>query len=208
MQVLVISDVHANLAALEAVLEDAAQFEYQAVWCLGDTVGYGPEPDGCVARIRELGAVTVVGNHDWAALGRMDVDDFNPEARQAVLWTRGHLSAESLAWLSLLTSEPLVQGEFTLTHGSPRDPVWEYILHPATARANLEYFSTPFCLVGHTHVPALYLQKEENGAMHVLSAHNGPGFGAARWPAHHPQPGQCGSAAQQRPARSVRPPRH
>ncbi len=167
MRVLIISDVHANLAALEAVLADAAG-EYDAVWCLGDTVGYGPEPDECVARIRELGATAVVGNHDWAALSRMDVDDFNPEAKRAVLWTREQLSAENMAWLGSLPSQPLVQGAFTLTHGSPRDPVWEYILYPSIATANFDNFSTPFCLVGHTHIPMLYVQSESDHKVRAL----------------------------------------
>jgi predicted phosphodiesterase len=157
MRVLVISDIHGNLAALEAVLEDAGRRSYDIVWCLGDTVGYGPEPNACVQRLRQLGATCVVGNHDWAVLGSTDIDDFNHEARRAVLWTRKQLSAANLSWLQSLPSEPLVIEDFTLTHGSPRDPIWEYILYPATARANFDHFSTAFCLVGHTHVPALYL---------------------------------------------------
>ena len=172
MRVLVISDVHANLAALNAVFEDAAG-HYEAIWCLGDTVGYGPEPDECVARIRELGATAVVGNHDWAALNRMDVDDFNPEARRAVLWTRDHISAENLAWLGNLPSQPLVQGDFTLTHGSPRDPVWEYILYPSTALANYPHFATRFCLVGHTHIPMLYVTAGQDHKVRALT----PTFG-------------------------------
>jgi len=167
MRVLIISDVHANLAALEAVLADAAG-EYDGVWCLGDTVGYGPEPEECVTRIRELGATAVVGNHDWAALSRMDVDDFNPEAKRAVLWTREQLSAENLAWLGSLPSQPLVQGAFTLTHGSPRDPVWEYILYPSIATANFDNYATPFCLVGHTHIPMLYVQSESDHKVRAL----------------------------------------
>ncbi len=168
MRVLVLSDIHANLAALDAVLADAKELDYETVWCLGDTVGYGPEPDECITRIRLLGAVTVAGNHDWAALGRMEVDDFNPEARRAVLWTRDNIGAENLAWLSSLPSQPLVQGEFTLTHGSPRDPVWEYVLYPSTATANLAFFPTPFCLVGHTHVPALYVAQSEDQKASLL----------------------------------------
>lgn len=156
MRVLVLSDIHANLAALEAVLRDAAG-GYDAVWCLGDTVGYGPEPDECIARIRALEAVTVVGNHDWAVLDRADVNDFNPEARRAVAWTRRNLSAESLAWLSELSNAPIVSGDYTLTHGSPRDPVWEYILQATIATANFAHFGSRFCLVGHTHVPALHV---------------------------------------------------
>lgn len=156
MRVLVLSDIHANLAALEAVLRDARD-EYDAVWCLGDTVGYGPEPDECIGQIRALAALTVVGNHDWAVLERADVNDFNTEARRAVVWTRHNLSAESIAWLNDLSSKPLVRGDFTLTHGSPRDPVWEYILQSAVATPNFGHFGSRFCLVGHTHVPALHI---------------------------------------------------
>ncbi len=156
MRVLVVSDIHANLAALDAVLDDAGDFDYEAVWCLGDTVGYGPEPNECIARIRDLDALCVVGNHDWAVVGGMDIDDFNQEARRGVLWTREHLTAENLDWLAGLPNAPIVAGQFTLTHGSPRDPVWEYILYPSIARANLEFFGTPFCLVGHTHVPIVF----------------------------------------------------
>ncbi len=169
MRVLVLSDIHANLAALEAVLEDAKKAGYDAAWCLGDTVGYGPEPDACVAQVRTLRAKTVVGNHDWAALGRMDLEDFNPEAARAVEWTQEHLNPESLAWLNLLPSQPIEEGEFTLTHGSPRNPVWEYILYPSTARANFDHFTTQFCLVGHTHVPALYVLQESDASVRALA---------------------------------------
>jgi len=169
VRVLVLSDIHANLAALDTVLENAEQFDYEAVWCLGDIVGYGPEPNECVAKIRQLDATAVVGNHDWAALGQMDVDDFNPAARLAVTWTREHLSHASLVWLGSLSREPLVKGEFTLTHGSPRDPIWEYILYPSTARANFDYFDTHFCLVGHTHVPALYIWQGGDTSVRALS---------------------------------------
>jgi predicted phosphodiesterase len=156
MRVLILSDIHANLAALEAVLADAAPTGFDAVWCLGDTIGYGPEPNECAERIRRLASVAVVGNHDWAVLGRMDVDSFNPEAGRAVMWTRRQLSDDNLAWLGQLPSEPQVRGDFTLTHGSPRDPVWEYLIHAPVASANLAHFDTPYCLVGHTHVPALH----------------------------------------------------
>lgn len=168
MRVLVLSDIHANLAALERVLEDAAG-AYDLVWCLGDIVGYGPEPDACVAAIRALNALCVVGNHDWAVLQRMDVDDFNPEARNAVIWTRDHISRDNLVWLGSLPDQPLTRGEFTLTHGSPRDPVWEYMLYPSTAQANFQHFTTRCCLVGHTHVPALHLLNPENPKVRTLA---------------------------------------
>jgi predicted phosphodiesterase len=156
MRALILSDIHANLPALEAVLEDA-QGSYDAVWCLGDTVGYGPWPDECVKRVRDLSVVAVIGNHDWAALGRMDVEDFNPEARRAVLWTADHLSGESKEWLAALPSQPLEAEGYTLTHASPRDPIWEYVMYPAVAFANFDRFTTRCCLVGHTHVPALHV---------------------------------------------------
>ncbi|PKO21418.1 MAG: metallophosphoesterase [Chloroflexi bacterium HGW-Chloroflexi-1] len=169
MRVLVLSDIHANLAALDAVLADAEQFNWETVWCLGDTVSYGPEPNQCVTQIQLLGATAVVGNHDWAALGHMDIDKFNPEARRAVIWTRAQLSAESMTWLRNLPGQPLVRDAFTLTHGSPRNPVWEYVLYPATARANFDHFATPFCLVGHTHVPALYIWQKQVSSVRALS---------------------------------------
>jgi predicted phosphodiesterase len=156
MRVLIVSDIHANLAALEAVIEDA-DGRYDTVWCLGDTVGYGPEPDACVARVRSMAALTVIGNNDLAALGRIDLEDFSAEVRQAVQWTRDHLSAESLAWLSELPSEPAQREQYTLTHASPRDPVWEYVRNPEVATENFAHFGTAFCLVGHTHVPALHV---------------------------------------------------
>jgi predicted phosphodiesterase len=173
MRILVLSDIHANLAALEAVLNDAQSFDHEAVWCLGDIVGYGPEPDECIARIRQLKPCAVVGNHDWAVLGKMDAEDFNREARQGVLWTREKLNAESLAWLSDLPNDPIVEGDFTLTHGSPRDPVWEYILYPSVARANLEYFSTPFCLVGHTHLPTIFITGADAHTVNLIRVRPG-----------------------------------
>ncbi len=169
MRVLILSDIHANLAALEAVIADAARHGYDTVWCLGDIVGYGPEPDQAVARVRALDPISVVGNHDWAVLGRMEVKDFNPEARRAVLWTREHLSPENMAWLGALPNQPLLQDDFTLTHGSPRDPVWEYIHSPSVAQRNFGHFDTRFCLVGHTHVPILYIQRSHNDRVHVLT---------------------------------------
>lgn len=175
MRVLVLSDIHANLTALEAVLEDA-QGDYDAVWCLGDTVGYGPEPDECVERVRDLGATTVIGNHDWAALGRMDVEDFNPEARRAVMWTREQLSEGGLAWLAALPSQPIEVEKFTLTHASPRDPIWEYVLYPSVASANFEHFTTPFCLVGHTHVPALHVMVQSESKLRLLAPTFGTGM--------------------------------
>jgi diadenosine tetraphosphatase ApaH/serine/threonine PP2A family protein phosphatase len=159
MRYLIISDIHSNLAAFEAVLADAGSFD--KVWCLGDVVGYGPDPNECVERLRDLPHVCVVGNHDWAALGKMDTEDFNPDAKKACHWTRKQLSPSNLAYLETLPKSLIEEG-FTLVHGSPRQPVWEYILYPSIAQANFEHFDTKFCLVGHTHVPIIYRHHPEN----------------------------------------------
>ena len=153
MRYLIISDIHSNLAAFEAVLADAGSFD--KVWCLGDVVGYGPDPNECVAQLRDLPHICVVGNHDWAALGNMDTEDFNPDAKRACHWTREQLSPSNLEYLETLPKS-LIKESFTLTHGSPRQPIWEYILDSSVAQANFEHFDTRFCLVGHTHVPVIY----------------------------------------------------
>lgn len=156
MRVLVISDIHANLVALESVLEDAGQVD--AIWCLGDVVGYGPDPNACIELLRSLKPQHwLAGNHDWAALGKLDMAEFNPLARQAALWTRKQLTAENYDFLSRLpTHERATDPRFTLAHGSPRQPVWEYILDLQTAAANFAHFDTLYCLVGHTHVPVIF----------------------------------------------------
>ena len=156
MRCAIISDVHGNLDALEAVLSDAADVDQ--VWCLGDVVGYGPQPNECVALLRAREALCVAGNHDWAAIGKMDTSEFNPEATEAALWTGAQLTAEHRDYLGALP-EQLQAGaldEFTLVHGSPREPIWEYLTHVSVARLNFDYFQTPYCLVGHTHVPLIF----------------------------------------------------
>lgn len=159
MRILVISDIHANLPAFETVLADA-HGRWDRIWCLGDVIGYGPNPNECVALLREHDPVCLTGNHDWAALGKLDISDFNPEASTAVRWTQSELTAETIAYLDAQPPKR-VEGNFTLAHGSPRHPVWEYILDDQTAVENLSHFATPTCLVGHTHVPVLYAANED-----------------------------------------------
>lgn len=155
MRILTISDIHANLVALNTVLEHAGRFD--RIWCLGDVVGYGPEPNACIQRLREFNLLCLAGNHDWAVLGKLDLEEFNPDARRAALWTREQLTPASLEWLSHLPERvPTELERFTLVHGSPRYPIWEYVLTPAVARVNFDYFETPECLLGHTHVPVVY----------------------------------------------------
>lgn len=159
-RVLVISDIHANLAALETVLSDA-EGRYDTIWCLGDVVGYGPKPNECVEIIRERAELCVMGNHDWAVLDKpgINVDDFNPQARHAVLWTRHQLREENRRYLDQLPFTPVNPTgapDILITHASPREPVWEYILTPSVALENFSAFDDMICLVGHTHKPAIY----------------------------------------------------
>ncbi len=154
MRIAVISDIHANFAAFQAVLRDMGTVD--ETWCLGDVVGYGPDPNECIETLRQIEPhVCIAGNHDWAALGRLDTADFNYDAEFAALWTRDHLSADNRAYLES-RPERLPKGDFTLVHGSPRDPLWEYLLSPGAARDNFALFSTPYCFVGHSHIPIIF----------------------------------------------------
>ena len=154
MRILIISDLHANITALEAVLAEAGPVD--ACWCLGDLVGYGPDPNECIECVRGLPNLKcIIGNHDAAVLKQIDVDTFNPEARLAIIWTQKALTENNVAFLRLLP-EKLEIGQVTLAHGSPRHPVWEYLLDRRTATLNFSYFGTPYGFVGHTHLPVLY----------------------------------------------------
>jgi diadenosine tetraphosphatase ApaH/serine/threonine PP2A family protein phosphatase len=154
MRVAVLSDIHSNLIALDAVLAHAGSVDL--LWHLGDVVGYGPEPDEVVARLSGIGAVGVRGNHDSAALGGPEIEWFNPEARAAAEWTRDRISEPTRAWLDDLP-ERLTIDPFSLVHGSPLDPLREYIASLSSARANLTALPTPYGLHGHTHVPIAFV---------------------------------------------------
>lgn len=167
MRILVLSDIHANITALETVLADAGNVD--AVWCLGDVVGYGPDPNECVARIRGLENMTcVIGNHDAAALNRIPIETFNLDARRSIEWMQDILTPESHAFLSDLP-ESVVKDKVTLVHGSPRNPVWEYILDLHSAGQNMDYFDTLVCMVGHTHLPIGYIEDPETGMLHWIT---------------------------------------
>jgi predicted phosphodiesterase len=160
MRIAVLSDVHGNLPALEAVLE--ALKPYDAVWQLGDIVGYGPQPDEVVARLAAANAVGVRGNHDSAAIGELETNAFNDDARIAVEWTAERIAPETKRWLAALPLRSIDE-PFTLVHGSPRDPTWEYVFSASVARANMSAFDTRHCLVGHTHVPLVFRERRTGG---------------------------------------------
>ena len=153
MRALILSDIHANLEALEAVISDAqSRGGFDVIWCLGDTVGYGPDPGACIDRIRGFELVAIAGNHDHAAVGLLDAVEFNDAAKAAVAWTSKQLSAEHRVFLESL---PFVSIEepFTLVHGSLRNPIVEYLLDRNSAIGTLNLMNTNYCLVGHSHIP-------------------------------------------------------
>lgn len=151
MRVAVISDIHANLHALEAVLEAIDADPPDALWCLGDLVGYGPRPNEVIALTRERAALGLLGNHDLGVLGRLDLDEFSPDAAASAVWTQTVLLDEHRAYLESLSPEAKTEGA-ELYHASPRDPVWEYVITEESARAALEATVAPVVLVGHSHI--------------------------------------------------------
>jgi predicted phosphodiesterase len=157
MRVAVISDVHANYHALEAVLRSVDAALVDAIWCLGDTVGYGPRPNECCEVVDERSDLCLVGNHDLVVLGELDVGDFNDEAAAAARWTADVLTAKSREFLERLEPAGHAHG-VDLFHASARDPVWEYVLSEEAARATLELAAAPLVLVGHSHVPLALTQ--------------------------------------------------
>jgi predicted phosphodiesterase len=168
MRIAVLSDIHANLPALDAVLDDAGALD--AIWHLGDVVGYGPDPDGVVDRLRAVGAVGVRGNHDAAACGGTEIDWFNPDARRAMEWTRAAISPATAAWLGELPERRTEHGS-ALVHGSLREPLWEYITSASVARANLALLEARLGLHGHTHVPVAWL--DDGGRLEVVRPRRG-----------------------------------
>jgi predicted phosphodiesterase len=151
MRVAVISDVHANYHALRAVLDEIDTARVDAVWCLGDTVGYGPRPNECCEAVAGRAAHSLVGNHDLVVLGELTVSGFNEEAAAAAVWTAEVLTPESRSFLADLKPFAEIEG-VDLFHASARDPVWEYVLTEEAAKATFELSGASLVLVGHSHV--------------------------------------------------------
>jgi diadenosine tetraphosphatase ApaH/serine/threonine PP2A family protein phosphatase len=169
VRVAVLSDIHSNLVALEAVLGSVGSVD--AVWHLGDVVGYGPDPDGVVSRLVEIGAIGVRGNHDTAtAVDPGILEWFNPDARAAAEWTRRAMSGSTADWLKS-QPERRTEGGVSLVHGSPRDPIWEYVTSIPVARANLAVLETPIGLHGHTHVPIAF--RDDDGRLEAIAPADG-----------------------------------
>lgn len=159
MRILIVSDIHANIVALDAVLSVAGS--YDALWCLGDTIGYGPSPNECIAAMKHA-TVAISGNHDLACIGKVDLDDFNLDARRANIWNGEQLTPENRAWLESLLPMQRVNDQVTVAHGSPREPVWEYLLTAEQAMDNFGMFDTQVCFIGHSHAQLVFRRKRQD----------------------------------------------
>ena len=168
MRLAAISDIHANLPALEATLEAVEDAAVEEIWCLGDVVGYGADPDACADLIRERCAICLVGNHDLAVLGGLDIASFSEAAAEAVAWTRENVAERTLELLREL--EPAGDREgIGLFHASPRDPVWEYVLSAEQADACLDTQAERVGLIGHSHV-ALFFERPQDADGEIRGA--------------------------------------
>ena len=184
MKAAIITDIHANLTALEAVLADVDKGNTDELWCLGDVVGYGAEPDACTRLVRERAAVCLVGNHDLAVLGGLDVSSFSEAAAAAVEWTKETVEEETLEFLRSLDPDAEREG-FGLFHASPRDPIWEYVLSLEQAYENLIAQPRRVSLIGHSHVALFFALPEDVGPEETRGGQVGDGdtleTGEARW---------------------------
>lgn len=172
MKVGIFSDVHANLEALDAVLSFLSNQGAQSFACCGDLVGYGPDPAACIERVRSLGGPVVAGNHDYGAVGRITLSNFNQAARQALNWTRDQLSDEDGAYLGAL---PLTQdlGPIHLVHSSPSAPdQWEYVLTVIEADQELDHVTGQLCVIGHSHYPFVVERRPGEAARLVTDGTN------------------------------------
>ncbi len=171
MKVLVISDIHSNLVALETVLATCGEFD--SIWNIGDTIGYGPKPRECIDKMLELDADPVlVGNHDLACIGEIDLSEFNPVAQIASRWTSLQLGMDHRAYLQELPAMTDAEG-YTLAHGSPRSPIWEYVTNATVATENFGWFDTRVCLIGHTHVAMFAKLSDECETAEIMPLRDG-----------------------------------
>jgi diadenosine tetraphosphatase ApaH/serine/threonine PP2A family protein phosphatase len=155
MKYAIISDIHGNLEALETVLARIAEIGVDSILCLGDVVGYGPNPNECVSLVKEKAEITLAGNHDYAPLGKIDITSFNPWARDAIEWTAEELTQDSIDFLISLPLKIDLEG-FTIVHATPYRPEsWNYIVTIGDAVRNFEEFGSQVCFIGHSHVPMI-----------------------------------------------------
>ncbi len=160
-----VSDIHSNLVALEAALNEIeAMGPVDGLLCMGDIVGYGPQPNEVIERLRSLDYTffSILGNHDLGVLGKLDLNDFNFDAIEANQWNRDQLKEGNREWLDQLKPMGVFNEEITLAHGSPFEPIWEYLIRPQEAARSFDKFETNLCFVGHTHLPRLFRFKSSS----------------------------------------------
>jgi diadenosine tetraphosphatase ApaH/serine/threonine PP2A family protein phosphatase len=184
VRVAAITDIHANLPALEAVLEAIDGAGIEEIWCLGDVVGYGVEPDACAELVRERCQICLAGNHDLAVLGGLDIASFSEAAAVAVEWTRANIAERTLEFLRELEPSGERAG-FGLFHASPRDPVWEYVLSREQANAGIDANPQRIGLIGHSHVALFFTRPEAAGEGEIRRAEASDGalldLGSGAW---------------------------
>jgi diadenosine tetraphosphatase ApaH/serine/threonine PP2A family protein phosphatase len=170
MRYAILADIHSNLVAFTAVLQDIERRGgFDRIWCLGDIVGYGPEPHACIELLQQYDHICVAGNHDWAAVDLIEIVDFNEDAALANQWTAQQLTEDDKEYLKSLP-QVISEHDFSLIHGSPREPLWEYLFSTRAAEENIELFNTRYCLVGHSHVPLIFEQLSEGIKLTKLDA--------------------------------------
>ena len=174
MRIAAITDIHANLPALEAVLDAIDAAETEETWCLGDLLGYGVEPDACVDLVQERCDLCLVGNHDLAVLGGLDVSSFSEAAAEAVEWTRRNVAERTLEFLRELAPSG-EREDLALFHASPRDPVWEYVLSIEQADACMDVQPQRVALIGHSHVSLFFTRPDHREAGDTRGAQTGDG---------------------------------
>jgi diadenosine tetraphosphatase ApaH/serine/threonine PP2A family protein phosphatase len=164
----ILSDIHSNLAALEAVLEACEALKPDSYLCIGDLVGYGPDPSGVIAEVRKRASVVVCGNHDHAAFDPEEDRYFNSWAREAIAWTRERLAESERRYLEGLELTAEVDGAL-LVHASPSAPrAWRYVLSAAEARPEFAAFEEAVCFIGHSHVP-MAIAETQSGVSEIAS---------------------------------------
>lgn len=161
MKIAILSDIHSNLEALEAVLFELEKKKIKKIWHLGDIVGYGPNPNECIELIKKKKIISLAGNHDLAVVGKISLFNFNPYAVQAVKINSQEISEKNKKFLENLPSILKPEKGVVLTHGSIKDPVWEYLLEIAQAEENFSLFKEKVCFVGHSHLPIIFEKRKD-----------------------------------------------
>ncbi|MBS4016567.1 MAG: metallophosphoesterase family protein [Candidatus Latescibacteria bacterium] len=169
MRIGIFSDVHGNLEALETVLQYLVQEKIEQYLCIGDMIGYGPNPNECVELIKNLGCVSVGGNHDYGVSEKTDIDNFNDAAKTAIAWTKQKISKRNLAYLTSLSLRD-VDNDILLVHARPDKPeTWKYVFTLAQAQEQFAHFQEKICLIGHSHIPIIIEKNEETDKCTVIN---------------------------------------